>query len=81
MAKTMESASPASQKPRVAKNQPTAEEIALRAYQIYLERGAAPGNEFEDWIHAERELLGENGKPAVENGKARRKVTVKSAAA
>ena len=81
MAKTMESASPASQKPRVAKNQPAAEEIAFRAYQIYLERGAAPGNEFEDWIQAERELVGENGKPAVENGKARRKATVKSAAA
>jgi hypothetical protein len=80
MAKTMESASPASQKPRMAKS-PTAEEIALRAYQIYLERGATPGNEFEDWIQAERELVGENGKPAVENGKARRKATVKSAAA
>jgi Protein of unknown function (DUF2934) len=81
MAKTMESVSPASQKSRVAKNQPTAEEIALRAYQIYLERGATPGNEFEDWIQAERELLGENGKPVAENGKSRRKATVKSAAA
>jgi hypothetical protein len=81
MAKTMESASPASPKQRVAKNQPTADEIAVRAYQIYLERGGAPGNEFEDWIRAERELLGENGKPAVENGKPRRKATVKSAAA
>ena len=81
MAKTMESASPASPKPRVAKNQPTAEEIAVRAYQIYLERGAAPGNELEDWIQAERELLGENGKLAGENGKARRKASVKSAAA
>jgi hypothetical protein len=81
MAKTMESALPASQKPRVAKHQPTSEEIALRAYQIYLERGAAPGNELEDWIQAERELLGENGKAAGEIGKPRRKATVKSAAA
>ena len=81
MAKTMDSASPASPKPRVAKNQPTAEEIAVRAYQIYLERGGAPGNEFEDWIRAERELLGENGKLPTENGKPRRKATVKSAAA
>jgi hypothetical protein len=81
MAKTMESASAASQKPRVAKHQPSSEEIALRAYQIYLERGAAPGNELEDWIQAERELLGENGKVAGENGKPRRKATVKSAAA
>jgi Protein of unknown function (DUF2934) len=74
MAKTIESVSPASQKPRIVKNQPTREEIALRAYQIYLERGAAPGNELEDWIQAERELAEESGKP-------RRKATVKSAAA
>ena len=81
MAKTIESGSSASLKPRVAKNQPTTEDISLRAYQIYLERGGAPGNELEDWVQAERELLGENGKPAAENGKARRKTTVKSAAA
>jgi hypothetical protein len=80
MAKTMESISPAAQKPRMA-TKLTSEEIALRAYQIYLERGAAPGNELEDWIQAERELFGENGKLAVENGKSRRKATVKSAAA
>jgi hypothetical protein len=74
MPKTMESLSPATQKPRTATHQPTQEEIALRAYLIYLQRGGAPGNEFEDWMQAERELLGENGKP-------RRKATVKSAAA
>jgi hypothetical protein len=81
MAKTMESISPAAQKPRMATKQLTSEEIAFRAYQIYLERGCAPGNELEDWTQAERELLGENGKLAVENGKSRRKATVKSAAA
>ena len=81
MAKTMESASLTSPKSRVAKNQPTTEEISLRAYQIYLQRGGAPGNEFEDWIQAERELLGENGKLPAENGKPRRKTTAKSAAA
>jgi hypothetical protein len=36
---------------------PTREEIALRAYEIFLERGGAPGNELEDWTRAERELL------------------------
>jgi hypothetical protein len=74
MAKTMESSSPATQKPRAASNQPTREEIALRAYQIYLKRGATPGNEFEDWMQAERQLLGEIGKP-------QRKATAKSAGA
>jgi hypothetical protein len=32
------------------------EEIRLRAYEIYLERGALPGNELDDWLQAEREL-------------------------
>ena len=74
MAKTMESSSPTTPKPRPASNQPTREEIALRAYQIYLKRGATPGNEFEDWMQAERQLIGEIGKP-------QRKATAKSAGA
>jgi hypothetical protein len=32
------------------------QEIRNRAYEIYLQRGAQPGNELEDWLHAEREL-------------------------
>ena len=32
-------------------------EIRLRAYEIYLRRGEAPGSEQEDWITAEREVL------------------------
>lgn len=63
MAKTIESATPAAAKPRAASNQPTQAEIALRAYQLYLERGGAPGNEMEDWIQAERQLLSAVGKP------------------
>jgi DUF2934 family protein len=58
-----------------AKNVPTREEIALRAYHIYLERRGAPGNPFEDWTRAERELT-ENPAP-----KARRKASPKSKAA
>ena len=34
------------------------EEIRRRAYGIYLERGADPGHELEDWLQAERELTG-----------------------
>jgi hypothetical protein len=49
-------------KPRTAKSGPKREEVQLRAYQIYLERGGAPGNEFEDWMQAERELIQRNGK-------------------
>jgi hypothetical protein len=35
---------------------PTHEEIARRAYELYLARGAQPGNPDEDWAQAEREL-------------------------
>jgi Protein of unknown function (DUF2934) len=30
--------------------------IRLRAYEIYLQRGATPGNQHEDWQIAEREV-------------------------
>ena len=32
------------------------QEIRNRAYEIYLQRGAQPGCELEDWLQAEREL-------------------------
>jgi hypothetical protein len=32
------------------------DEIARRAYQLFEERGRAPGHEWEDWFRAEREL-------------------------
>jgi hypothetical protein len=41
---------------------PEREDIALRAYEIYLERAGAPGNPLDDWTRAERELLAKNGK-------------------
>jgi hypothetical protein len=30
--------------------------IAVRAYHLYLERGGRGGDEFQDWVTAEREL-------------------------
>ena len=41
---------------RPLRNLPSPDEIRLRAYQIYLARGALPGHESEDWEQAEREL-------------------------
>ena len=35
---------------------PTEEEIRLRAYEIYVERGRADGQDREDWFQAEKEL-------------------------
>lgn len=61
MSKTAKSSSSALKNARVAKSAPTQDEIARRAYEIYLERGGAPGHELEDWTRAERELVQKNG--------------------
>lgn len=50
-------------KPQATSTRPTTEEIARRAYQIYLERGSGPGDALDDWTRAERELQQETGKP------------------
>lgn len=36
---------------------PTHEQIAQRAQEIYVERGAKPGHELDDWLQAEYELM------------------------
>ena len=36
--------------------EPTADDIRVRAYHRYLERGGGHGMDFEDWLEAEREL-------------------------
>ena len=40
------------------KHTPNCDDIRLRAYEIYLERGSLPGKELDDWLQAERELDG-----------------------
>ncbi|MBL8877951.1 MAG: DUF2934 domain-containing protein [Phycisphaerales bacterium] len=35
---------------------PTHDEIAVRAYEIFLARNGAPGDPMIDWMQAEREL-------------------------
>ena len=37
-------------------SEPSEEEIRMRAYRRYLERGGGDGQDFEDWLEAEREL-------------------------
>jgi hypothetical protein len=36
---------------------PSPEEIAKRAYELYLQRGSLSGYELEDWLQAEAELI------------------------
>lgn len=35
---------------------PTEQQIAARAHEIFLKRGATPGCDLDDWLQAEREL-------------------------
>jgi hypothetical protein len=37
-------------------NKPSREEVEIRAYEIYLERGGQNGNELDHWLAAEEEL-------------------------
>ena len=38
------------------KSAPNREQIALRAYELFLARGSEPGHEEADWLAAEAEL-------------------------
>jgi hypothetical protein len=50
------SANEANSAPNNGGHQPTHEEIAEAAYFRHLKRGGAGGDEFDDWVEAEREL-------------------------
>jgi hypothetical protein len=42
--------------PDESPGQLTYDDIAARAYDLWVRRGHAPGGDFEDWIRAESEL-------------------------
>ncbi len=49
--------SPTEETPEISvQSDVTEEQIRVRAYEIYLAGGAAPGRELDDWLQAEREL-------------------------
>jgi hypothetical protein len=56
MTKTKQTSSPVEKKSAKAETKPSHDEIAERAFQIYLDRNGAPGDPMQDWIRAEREL-------------------------
>jgi len=63
MPRSKSTAAPKTKATRAKKLTPTHEEIALRAYQIYLERNGAPGDPHSDWLRAEAELTDARKKP------------------
>lgn len=43
---------------------PSREEIARRAYELFMKRGGEPGHEQEDWLQAELILREEKTRPS-----------------
>ncbi len=43
---------------RRAKTPPTREQVAARAYELFLARGGGDGQDVDDWLQAERDLRG-----------------------
>jgi len=64
MTKPIKESSPAVSDSKTAEGRPRREEIEVRAFQIYVDRGGAHGQDMEDWMQAERELLEKYGKTA-----------------
>ncbi len=44
------------------------EQIRRRAYEIHCSRDGSGGSALEDWLQAEREILGEARQPAQDRG-------------
>lgn len=42
-----------------ARKSPLMEDIERRAYELYLSRGGTHGNDMDDWLQAERQVLDE----------------------
>jgi Protein of unknown function (DUF2934) len=43
----------------LGRREPSAEKIARRAHELYLQRGGEHGKHVEDWVRAENELSDE----------------------
>ena len=43
----------------IVRREPSREEIARRAHELYLQRGSEQGKDVEDWVEAEKELSNE----------------------
>ena len=63
MAKSTQAPAAKIKKAAASKSRPTHEQVAQRAYEIYLERGATPGDPMQDWLRAEMELAAPAKKP------------------
>jgi hypothetical protein len=58
------------------RREPSGEEVARRAHELYLLRGGEHGKDVEDWVRAEKELSDE---PVAEPAKTRAAQAVRNA--
>lgn len=42
---------------------PTHDELEIRAYEIYIDRGRSDGHDVEDWLQAKQQLLAKQANP------------------
>jgi hypothetical protein len=52
------------------RREPTRDEIARRAYELYLLRGSEHGRDVEDWVKAKEQLSGAPAGPSHTSGTA-----------
>lgn len=57
------------------RREPSGEEIARRAHELYLQRGGEHGKDVEDWVRAEKELSYEPIAVPAKTGAAQQVVT------
>lgn len=55
---------------------PPHEEIALRAYEFFVERGGIHGRDLDDWLKAEHELAVKYEKPLRRSRRGRAEMTL-----
>jgi len=51
-------------KPKASPRKPTYDQIQARAYEIFLRRCGAPGDQLQDWLQAESELASRRKSPS-----------------
>ena len=56
---------------------PGQDEIARRAYELFLQRGSVPGHETDDWLQAEAELSAAGGESQREDSQTSTSATLK----
>jgi Protein of unknown function (DUF2934) len=43
------------------------QQIRLRAYELYEQRGREDGRDVEDWLQAESDVFGQRASPSIES--------------